>query len=439
MEHRRATTEYKHSVSLDSEKCKGCTNCLKRCPTQAIRIRDGHAVINPHVCIDCGECIRVCPYKAKKAVFDRLEDIPAEKKWRIALPAPSLYGQFDHLDDVDYVLQGLLDIGFDDVFEVAQAAELVTEYTRNYMRRMDVPRPVINSACPVIVRLISLRFPYLCDHVIPMLPPIEIASRMAKAAARRQHPELSDDEICTVFISPCPAKASFVKNGFQTGEDGVDYVVSMSDIYFKLLPAMRRVTAPKAESHSGMIGISWASTGGEASALLNDRYLAADGIENAIRVLDQIETGSFPMLEFVELNACNGGCVGGAATVENPYIARVRLQSLRRYLPVSEYRIPHGADATYVPDDYLTNTSLKYRPVSQLDEDMGRALEKMSAIEQICEMLPALDCGFCGAPTCRAFAEDVVRGECEVDECIVRMRERVQAYLRAGHGKEGGQ
>ena len=35
--------------------------------------------------------------------------------------------------------------------------------------------------------------------------------------------------------------------------------------------------------------------------------------------------------------------------------------------------------------------------------------------------------------------EDVVRGECEVDECIVRMRERVQAYLRAGHGKEGGQ
>lgn len=118
--------EYKHSVSLDIDKCKGCTNCLKRCPTQAIRIRGGHAVIDPRVCIDCGECIRVCPYKAKKAVFDRLEDIPAEKKWRIALPAPSLYGQFDHLDDVDYVLQGLLDIGFDDVFEVAQAAELVT-------------------------------------------------------------------------------------------------------------------------------------------------------------------------------------------------------------------------------------------------------------------------------------------------------------------------
>ena len=125
-----------------------------------------------------------------------------------------------------------------------------------------------------------------------------------------------------------------------------------------------------------------------------------------------------------------------AATVENPYIARVRLQSLRRYLPVSENRIPPCDDATFVPDDYVTNTSVKYRPAAQLDEDMERALEKMSAIEQIYETLPALDCGFCGAPTCRAFAEDVVRGACHVDECIVRMRERMQDYLRKTRGEE---
>ena len=54
--------QYKHSVSLDTEKCKGCTTCLKRCPTEAIRIRDGHAIIKSERCIDCGECIKVCPY-----------------------------------------------------------------------------------------------------------------------------------------------------------------------------------------------------------------------------------------------------------------------------------------------------------------------------------------------------------------------------------------
>ena len=422
--------EYKHSVALDLDKCKGCTNCLKRCPTEAIRIREGHAVINSAVCIDCGECIRVCPYKAKKATFDRLEDIDSNK-YRIALPAPSLYGQFENLDDVDYVLQGLLDIGFDEVFEVAQAAELITEYTRRYMKDAKITGPVINSACPVIVRLISLRFPYLCDHVIPMMPPIELAGEMARKQALEAHPELTSADVAVVFVSPCPAKASYVKNGFMGKRSNVDYVVSMSDIYFKLIGQMKKDKAPKAASKSGMIGMSWASTGGESSALLNDRYLAADGIENVIRVLDEIETGHFPLLEFVELNACNGGCVGGVATVENPYIARVRLQTLRRYLPVSQNRLakadPQSPD--YLPANVLFTSALQYQPVGQLDEDMGAALEKMSNIEALAEPLPALDCGSCGAPTCRAFAEDVVLGERSVDECIVYMRERIHSLL----------
>lgn len=418
--------EYQHSVSLDLEKCKGCTNCLKRCPTEAIRVLDGHAVINAAVCIDCGECIRICPYKAKKATFDSLDDIQA--KWRIALPAPSLYGQFTNLDDADYVLQGLLDIGFDAVFEVARAAEIITDYTRRYMKKTNVPRPVINSACPVIVRLISLRFPNLCDHVMPMTPPIGLAGEMARQEALLAHPELAPEDIAVVFISPCPAKASYVKNGFLGRKSNVDYVVSMSDVYFRLVKRMRKDLTPGLNSQSGMIGMSWASTGGESSALLNDRYLAADGIENVIHVLDQIETGHFPLLEFVELNACPGGCVGGVATVENPYIARVRLQVLRRYLPVSQNRIgrdaEHGDD--YVPPALLFPAPLTYRPVSRIDEDMAAALQKMQLIEQLTEQLPALDCGSCGAPTCRAFAEDVVLGERRMDECIVHMRERMR-------------
>lgn len=414
--------EYKHSVFLDVDKCKGCTNCVKRCPTQAIRIRDGHAVINSARCIDCGECIRICSHKAKRAKFDLFEQIPKDK-YKIALPAPSLYGQFDNLDDVDYVLQGLLDIGFDEVFEVARAAEIVSEYTRNYLRRTDIPRPVINAACPSVVRLISLRFPFLCDHVMPMMPPIELASHMAKKEAMEKHPELQPEDIITVFISPCPAKVSYEKNPSRSGnERSVDYIVSMSDIYFKLLPAMGKIENPEEASRTGMIGMSWASTGGEASALLNDRYLAADGVENVIRVLDQIENETFPDLEFVELNSCPGGCVGGVATVENPYIARVRLQTLRRYLPVCENRIEPTDDNTYIPEKMLCR-KLEYRSPEPLDPDMEKAFEKMARIEEIFKTLPEIDCGFCGAPTCRAFAEDVVRGECKVEDCLVRVRE----------------
>ena len=148
-------SSYKHSVTLDVSRCKGCTNCIKRCPTEAIRVRDGHAIIKEDLCIDCGECIRVCPYQAKKATFDRFEDF-ADYKFKIALPAPALYGQFEEFDDVDYILTALLECGFDAVFEVSRAAELVTEYTRRYMRREGLNLPVISSACPAIVRLIAL-------------------------------------------------------------------------------------------------------------------------------------------------------------------------------------------------------------------------------------------------------------------------------------------
>ncbi|MBO7304403.1 MAG: 4Fe-4S binding protein [Clostridia bacterium] len=162
---------YEHSVLLDESKCTGCTTCLKRCPTEAIRIRDGRATINSERCIDCGECIRVCPHKAKKAVCGKLAGMD-RFKWKIALPAPTLYGQFDNLDDVDYVLDGLLKIGFDQVYEVAKAAELVSAYTRLYLKTEGILKPAISSACPVVARLISLRFPSLEDHVIHMLPPM---------------------------------------------------------------------------------------------------------------------------------------------------------------------------------------------------------------------------------------------------------------------------
>ena len=202
---------YEHSVLLDESKCTGCTTCLRHCPTEAIRIKNGHAVINPERCIDCGECIRYCPHKAKRAVCSKITDMD-RFKWKIALPAPTLYGQFDNLDDIDYVLDGLLKIGFDDVYEVSKAAELVSAYTRIYLEAEGITKPAISSACPVITRLISLRFPSLADNIIHMLPPMEIAAKLARRRALENHPELSPEDIGVCFISPCPAKASYVKN-----------------------------------------------------------------------------------------------------------------------------------------------------------------------------------------------------------------------------------
>lgn len=408
---------YEHSVLLDPDKCTGCTTCLRHCPTEAIRIKDGQAVINDERCIDCGECIRVCPHKAKRAVCSSLQNM-SRFKWKIALPAPTLYTQFDNLEDIDYVLDGLLKIGFDDVYEVAKAAELVSAYTRLYLKTDGVKKPVISSACPVVVRLIGLRFPSLSDNIIHMLPPMEVAAGLAKERAKREHPELSEEEIGVCFISPCPAKVSYVKNGFAGYKSRVDEVVSISEIYFMLISEMKLDANIKSLSESGMLGIGWARSGGEATAIFNEDYLAADGIDNVIKVLDQIENGNIPPLEFIELNACTGGCVGGVMTMQNPFISKSRLVSLRRFLPVSQNFLSKE-ESEYIPESYLFDKLPEYNPISRLSDSMAESMRMMADIQKIKGNLPGIDCGACGAPNCRAFAEDVVKGNAKISDCVL--------------------
>lgn len=408
--------KYLHSVTLVADKCHGCTHCLNYCPTEAIRIKDGKAEINPDRCIDCGQCIRVCRNKAKKSIFDPLSALD-KFKFKIALPAPTLYGQFDNLDDIDYVVQGLYDMGFDYVYEVSKAAELVTEYTRRYLRQSDIPKPVISSACPVILRLISLRFPSLSSHVMPLMSPMEVAAINAKKIAMEQSPQLSEDDIGIAFISPCPAKVSYVKNHPENRRPIIDCVLSMKEIYFNMISKMKRDAELKNVSSSGVVGLSWATSGGESTAIFNDKYLAADGIVNVIKVLDQIENNALPTLEFVELNSCPGGCVGGVMTVADPFIARARIQGLRRYLPVT--RISGSAELARegVPENLIIHTPLDKRRIGYVENDTNLSIGVMAEIEDVNSLLPQIDCGACGAPTCHAFAEDVVCRGVDMDEC----------------------
>ncbi|MBQ1965235.1 MAG: ferredoxin, partial [Clostridia bacterium] len=234
-----------------------------------------------------------------------------------------------------------------------------------------------------------------------------------------------DEEIGVFFISPCPAKVSYVKNPIGVEKSAIDGSLAMSDVYFRLVPVMNKITTPISLSKTGLIGISWAGSGGEASALFNDKYLAADGMENVINVLEEIDNGNISGLQFVELNACSGGCVGGALTVVNPYISKARLQSLRRYLPVSQNRVGSALkpDSTEIPSDYLWNIPLKYTPILQLDADMAAAMRKMSEIQHLRDQFPDLDCGACGAPTCLALAEDIACGDARENDCIMKWKD----------------
>lgn len=408
-----------HSVTLDKDKCLGCTNCIKRCPTEAIRVREGKAQIISERCIDCGECIRVCPHHAKKARYDHLSVLEGWK-YKIAIPAPALFGQFNNLDDIDIVLTGLKQMGFDDVYEVSRGAELVSDATRKLMADGRLPKPVISSACPAVVRLIRVRFPDLCDHVLNLNAPMEVSAMMAKRAAS-ERTGIPIEEIGAFFITPCPAKVTDIKMPIGTEGSWCDGAIAISEVFPLLSHRMDKLETVEPIGQSGLIGVSWAGSGGESAALLNEKYLAADGIENVIRVLEELEDERIRELDFVELNACSGGCVGGVLCVENGYVAKARHQRLRKYLPVSQNHLDGG-----VPRDMEWTEPLEFAPVLKLSQNLEEAMQMMEEINVICEGLPGLDCGSCGAPSCRALAEDVVRGAARTSDCVFVMREQVK-------------
>ena len=424
-------SEFFHSVTLDRDLCRGCINCVKRCPTEAIRVRDGKAKILSDRCIDCGECIRICPYHAKKPIVDPLS-VMDQYEYTVALPAPSLYGQFNNLDDVEIILRALIDMGFDDIFEVSRAAELVSDATRKMLSEGQLPRPVISSACPAVVRLIRVRFPDLIRHILPLQAPVEVAARLAKKEAM-ERTGLPAEKIGCIFISPCAAKVTAVKMPLGTRKSAIDAVVAIRDVYPKMLSLMKEETDRTEEYlSSGRMGIGWGSSGGESAALLNDRYLAADGIENVIRVLEDLEDEKLSSVDFVELNACAGGCVGGVLTVENPYIARAKLKRVRKYLPVSCNR---GGDG--IPHQMKFDTEIQYEPVLQLDEDITVALKKLGQIEEISHLFSGLDCAACGAPSCKALAEDIVRGYNTPDACVFLLKDKMKSLASSIAELEG--
>ena len=334
-----------HSVRLEGDKCRGCTNCLKRCPTEAIRVRGGRAHIIDERCIDCGECIRVCGYHAKVAVTDPLSSI-SRFKYKIALPAPSLYGQFKELRGISQVLNGLKQMGFDDAFEVARGADVVSRAIRERLKNPDLPRPVISSACPAIVRLIQVRFPDLIDHIVDVRQPMEVAAMIARREFAREH-RVDESEVGCFFITPCPAKVTAIRTPIGHEKSAVDGAISVLEIYGLLSTQIRSAPVDLTIETASDLGVGWARSGGESKAVSRENSLAVDGIENCIHVLEEIEDNRLRDLEFFEGAACTGGCVGGPLNFENNYVARSNVRRLSSRTPNPDLNVDSGMMTKY--------------------------------------------------------------------------------------------
>jgi len=156
---------------------------------------------------------------------------------------------------------------------------------------------------------------------------------------------------------------------------------------------------------------------------MEPNQLAASGVENTIRILEALEDDKLANVNLIELNACGAGCVGGVLTIENPFIARARLTTLMR-------RVGPVLPTDGCPIDAMRwDNEIVYDPVLLLDPDVNKAMDMMGKINDQLDRLNGMDCGACGAPSCKALAEDIVKGYANEDMCVFVVREKLERLL----------
>lgn len=419
--------EDRHPIHIDVKKCVGCVHCLTACPTKAIRIKDGKARIIGQLCIDCGECMRFCPQDAIHSHTTSFSDLAAFK-YKVAIPATVLYGQFD-ASLPNEILFALRRVGFDSIYELSTICELNTAATEKFLASHPRPRPYIASTCPVVVRLIQRRYPTLCDLIVPIEPPREIAAKILRANLPRVL-KVDPADIGIIHITPCPAKMVSINYPVSMEKSYLDGAISIRDIYKPVLQALRQSKEDTLMSRlfpetifSGL-GLGTALSGGEIRGLKRHRTVAVSGIQDTIRVLNQVEMGMLRDVDLLECMVCPDGCVGGPLAVENRFLAKSRI--LRLVSLLGERSVIDDADTNTLYQKNFMSFHHALRPVqtAPLDTNPVRAIQKAKRRNKIIKELPGKDCGACGAPDCRTLADDIIRGLADLIDCPFMMKEK---------------
>lgn len=410
-----------HALKIISEVCTGCTHCMNVCPTAAIRIKNGKASLNEAACTDCGMCLKSCPQQAIIVEQDDFNQI-FKFSYRIILLPTVLIGQFNDEITEEQIFSELHNLGFHYVMEVDKATALLMEETRDYMSARPHLRPFISSFCPAVVRLIQVRFPSLIPHIIRLKQAMDIAAIYARQKFIDKG--IPAEEIGIFYVTQCAAKIAAIKCPVGEKASPVDGVINMDFIYNKILLSVNKhksevpVRVPE-QYHLTPQSIRWTQTGGEARNYPG-RCLAIDEIHNVIDILEKIENDELTDIDFLELRACDQSCAGGALTTNNRFLTNERLQKRMDNYVVNNYtsvnKMPQYKD--FLTRQMQLSGSIPPRSIEKLDENLTVAFQKMEKITRIMKILPAIDCGACGAPSCKALALDVVQGKAKLNQCI---------------------
>jgi Na+-translocating ferredoxin:NAD+ oxidoreductase RNF subunit RnfB len=409
---------YKHSIYFEPAKCDGEMACLKSCPVEAIRIRNKKARMLDEKCIDCGACVKVCSSNAIIPLTNSFTDF-SKFKYTIVIPSLALYSQFERNIEPRAILSALKKIGFDEVADTTNACVAEFRAIQKYLKDNPGRKPLIYTSCPTCIRLIQIKYPELLNYIIPIIPPMELTAREAKKEVSARL-KVDKSEIGVIYITPCPSKMILITQKNEAFYSEFDGAIAVSDIYNTLYTAINQAKK-SIESESEYFGINgyglnFAYPGGLTSLLEGDNHITISGINDVLCILEEIERGKLDDIDLVELHSCTQGCVGGSLVVENLYLAANKIKHIIDKF--GEKKLPLSKIDEYTSEDIYYDNIFKPLAPPPLDSDLKTAISKITQRKEIYSKLPGIDCGACGSPSCLTFAEDIIKDEVKMNDCM---------------------
>jgi len=412
-------------VSTIPEKCRRCYTCVRECPSKAIRVESGQAMVIEERCIACGNCVKVCAQSAK-----RIEDSTQEVRRLLssnhptfACLAPSFPAAF-YPTRPGNVVAGVRALGFDQVWEVAFGAELISlKYAQLLGESKKSGIFWVTSPCPAIVSLVEKYMPSLRSSLIPIVSP------MIAVARAIQHRYGADVKI--IFVGPCIAKKNEIRDPGVKG--AVDVVLTFTDLQKMFqqdgidLSRLKEsgFDSPRCHlSRSFPLSGGLLKTSGLSTDILENDVVITEGKERVLSALRELMEGhcSAKLLDVLFCEGCiNGPQMNNDLSVfarkeivvdfintQNRHTTQRELtEALAEFEGVDLSRTFHGE-----------NMVLK----DPSEEEIARALLQMKKFV----LEDQLNCGACGYPTCREKAIAVCQGLAEAEMCLPYLVEELE-------------
>lgn len=322
---------------INQEMCKECGLCKKACPYDAIsevmrpckvscptgalvvNTEDRRAMIKEEDCINCGNCMSACPFGAisDKSFVVSVAKRLAKGRKMYAVVAPAIAGQFGPKVSMGQIRDAFKKVGFVDMAEAACGADAVTVHeSKEFVERMEKgDKYMTNSCCPGFMNFIEKKFPDQAEKISTTVSPMIATARLIKE---------SDPEAKVVFVGPCTAKKSEANRPELKGI--VDYVLTFEEIAalmdgFGVDPEL---CEDNAIDEGSVFGRGFAVGGGLTAAIENfikDSNTEIDfkpvkisGVTEVKKTMTMAKVGKLPG-NFIEGMMCEGGCIGGPATI----------------------------------------------------------------------------------------------------------------------------